>query len=68
MCEYCTTTGTRKGFFKDSNFEIYIELFTNELAIDFEHIGHMESFSGYRNLKINFCPNCGKKIEEWVYE
>ena len=62
MCEYCAKEYDNKQFKTKSDFEIEID--TDGLNIYFNQGNMYENYSDSTIIPINFCPMCGRKLNE----
>lgn len=59
MCEYCKlSSGDRRILAEDSNTELKIERHNKEYSLI------AESLYDFAEKKINYCPICGRRLEE----
>ncbi|EAD0075984.1 hypothetical protein NB69_05190 [Listeria monocytogenes] len=60
MCEYCEETYRKRGeIITEEGHEIYIDE-DNDISINID----FESSMDYLYFEINYCPWCGRKLEE----
>ena len=57
MCEYCEKG---KKIEEQENDNIHLEIYYKHLRI----MGKIFSFNFGRDIIINYCPMCGRKLEE----
>ena len=61
MCEYCENGFNNKPLYMDEHSTIQLDN-DNNLDIDYEERFGWESMYYRRNIQINNCPMCGKKL------
>ena len=61
MCEYCGNGFNNKPFYMDEHSTIQLDD-DNNLDIDYEERFGWESMYYRRNIQINNCPMCGRKL------
>ena len=56
MCEYCEKEKVILTFDESVDFEGYVNIINNQLVISNDY--------GLTAIRINYCPMCGRKLEE----
>lgn len=63
MCKYCGNGFNNKPFYMDEHSTIQLDD-ENHLDIDYEERFGWESMYYRRNIQINNCPMCGRKLTQ----